>query len=62
MDKVWLSKLSVVAAFIIVILCTIFVLDSYNKGVEVPERVWGLLGGGLMLLFGIQLPTPGQKA
>lgn len=61
MDKAWLSKFSVVAAFIIVILCTLFVLDSYGKGVEVPERVWGLLGGGLALLFGIQLPSPGQK-
>lgn len=62
MDKVWLSKAAVIVASIIVLLCVIFVLDSYNKGAEIPERVWGLLGAGLMLIFGVQLPTPGQKS
>lgn len=61
MDKVWLSKISVIVAALIVLLCTVFVLDSYGKGIEIPERVWGLLGGGIMLLFGIQLPSPGAK-
>lgn len=61
MDKVWLSKISVLVAATIVILCVVFVLDSYTKGIEIPERVWGLLGAGLMLIFGVQLPTPGQK-
>lgn len=62
MDKAWLSKFAVLAAFAIVILCVVFILDFYNKGLEPPDRVWGLLGAGLMLLFGIQLPTPGSKS
>lgn len=61
MDKVWLSKAAVIVASLIVLLCVLFVLDSYNKGTEIPERVWGLLGAGLMLIFGVQLPTPGAK-
>lgn len=61
MDKVWLSRAAVVMACIIVLLCVLFVLDSYHRGAEIPERVWGLLGAGLMLIFGVQLPTPGAK-
>lgn len=61
MDKVWLSKAAVIVAVAIVLLCTVFILDSSSKGIEIPERVWGLLGAGLMLIFGVQLPTPGNK-
>ena len=61
MDKVWLSKVSVLVAGTIAILCVIFILDFYNKGLETPDRVWGLLGMMLMLIFGIQLPTIGGK-
>jgi multisubunit Na+/H+ antiporter MnhB subunit len=61
MDKKWLSKAAVIVACTIALLCTVFVLDAYNKGIEVPDRVWGLLGMVLMLIFGITLPTPGAK-
>lgn len=61
MNKKLLSIVAVFVAAGIAVLCVLFILDFYNKGLEVPDRVWGLLGVMLALLFGIQLPTPGQK-
>lgn len=61
MDKVWLSKASVVVAAAITIICVVCVVLCARQGIEVPDRVWGLLGAGLMLMFGVQLPTPGAR-
>ena len=51
---------SLVVAATVTILCLVAILDMTTKGIEIPERIWTILGGTLLFTLGLNLPPPNQ--